>query len=127
MPSRVVAEIVTIAGTGSRRAARARTSVSETAHTSHSACVMMRSGRSARISGSSSAYRAAPVSWRARTCASMVAGAGQTEEWNHLDYASSRKQGGSIKAGAATSTTMAWTSGTAQFWALGGVAIKPKP
>lgn len=58
------------------------------------------------------------------TCTSLTVGGGQTEYWNLSQNDNHVMGAGSTELGAAT-VTMSWTLGSADYWAIGAVPIKP--
>lgn len=58
------------------------------------------------------------------TCTSLTVGGGQTEYWNLTQNSDFVMGAGSTEPGAAT-VTMSWTLGSADYWAIGAVPIKP--
>jgi hypothetical protein len=58
------------------------------------------------------------------TCTSLTVGAGQTERWNLSQSGLYAMGAGSTEPGAAT-VTMSWALGSADYWAIGAVPIKP--
>jgi hypothetical protein len=58
------------------------------------------------------------------TCTTLTVGAGQTEYWNLSQSGLYAMGAGSTEPGAVT-VTMSWTLGSADYWAIGAVPIKP--
>ena len=58
------------------------------------------------------------------TCFPLTVGGGQTEHWNLIQNNDHVMGAGSTEPGAAT-VTMSWTLGSADYWAIGAVPIKP--
>jgi uncharacterized repeat protein (TIGR01451 family) len=62
------------------------------------------------------------------TVTSLAADPSQAEHWNLVEpTAPAEYGGGSTKDGAAGTTTMSWTLGSNDHWAIGGISIKRSP